>query len=389
MSSLLFSVLVAGTIAALVCDLLVPVVTRVAHFLQALDHPGERKSQALAIPRLGGVAIVGGCAVAGVGVVMMQWGDKGPLAGRSELVALAIGALMVFLVGVVDDLVGASVAKKFLVEIAAAFLLVRSGWTFEVLYVPGVGNVELGVLGNVVAVVWIVGVTNAINLIDGLDGLAGGVVAIIASGLALSAILQGSVLTAILLGAIGGASVGFLRHNWAPATIFMGDSGSLTLGYLLGALSVYSSLKTPAAVAILVPILALGLPVMDTLVVMVVRFLGRRQSLPGRFLGMFRPDRQHLHHMLEGLFANRRRIVKLIYLAAALFCTMALLVATTHNAQLGLVLLGVQLLAVLVLRSLGRMSGGRQGSTFRLRPQAEVPAAAGKVSVQGGASSGP
>ncbi|HEX4953161.1 MAG TPA: MraY family glycosyltransferase [Thermoanaerobaculia bacterium] len=355
MSSLFFSAGLAALIAGVVTDLCVPPVERLARFLQALDQPDDRKQQTRAIPRLGGVALFVGLSVAAVGVVVMGW-DRGPMAGRSELVALAIGTLMVGLLGVVDDLVGATVAKKFLVEICAAFLVVQSGWSFQVVSLPGLGYVHLGLWGDLVAVLWIVGVTNAINLLDGLDGLAGGVVAIMASGLAIYSALIGNALTAIGMGAMAGACLGFLRHNWAPAKIFMGDSGSLTLGFLLGSLSVFSSLKAPTAVAMLVPVLALGLPVMDTLVVMAVRFLGiSRTSLVKRVAGMFQADRKHLHHKLEEFSSNRRRIVVLLYLASLLFCAMALLVAATHNALLGVALVVTELVAVLLLRNLRRM----------------------------------
>ena len=142
---------------------------------------------------------------------------------------------------------------------------------------PGRDGLGLGILAGVATVVWIVGATNAINLIDGLDGLAGGVVAIISPSLVVCALLQGHRFTVVLLAGMAGACLGFLRHNWEPARIFLGDAGSLTVGFLLAIAAVQASIKASTAVAILVPILALGLPVMDTLLVMIARFLG----LPG------------------------------------------------------------------------------------------------------------
>ncbi len=354
-SNILFPALLAAAIAALVTNLLVPAVVRLAVALRAVDYPGERKLQLEATPRLGGVAIVAGWALGAMAVVMAKWSSWSFGVGRSELVALAVGTLLVFLVGVLDDIFGVSVSQKFLVELVAAYLLVHIGWSFQVLALPGLGNVELGIFGELVSVVWIVGVTNAINLLDGLDGLASGVVAIVATGLWIYAVDLDNLLVVVLMAAMVGASLGFLRHNWAPARIFMGDSGSLTLGFLLAAMSVQSSLKAPAAVAILVPILALGLPVMDTLVVMLVRFLGRPHGLfAERFLAMFRGDRNHLHHMLEPFMAQRARIVGAIYVAALLFCTMALVVAVTHDASLGLLLVVLEFVAVLVMRNLGQ-----------------------------------
>jgi UDP-GlcNAc:undecaprenyl-phosphate/decaprenyl-phosphate GlcNAc-1-phosphate transferase len=351
----------AAVVAGLVTSLLVPLVVRLAAFLGAIDQPGGRRQQEAPTPRLGGLAIGAGMALGAGGVAMVEWGDWATRIGRSELVAFALSTFIIFLLGLVDDLVGVSTAKKFLVQTVAAVLVVRAGWTFQVLGLPGGGHLELGILGPVLAVLWIVGVTNAINLFDGLDGLAGGVVAIVAASLLAYSLWQGNILTVVLMGAVLGSALGFLRHNWAPAQIFMGDSGSLTFGFLLGVMSVHASLKAPAAVAILVPILALGLPVMDTLVVMAVRFLARpKMRLVERTLAMFSADRRHLHHLLQVWSPRRDRVVLVLYLLAALFCGLALWVAVQSTTALGLTLLGVELVVVLVMRNLGTMLNLRQ-----------------------------
>ncbi len=279
----------AAIVAAFVTHLLVPVVTGLAIRLRAMDQPGVRKLHDSAVPRLGGVAIMGGLGIAAGFAALGHWTTWAARIGGKELLALVAGTLLVFLVGVVDDLRGVGSGTKFLVELAAAGLLVGAGWSFGVLRLPFVGGIDLGLFGPIVSLLWIVGVTNAINLIDGLDGLAGGVVAIISVSMLAYAALQGSPGSVVLMAATAGACLGFLRHNWEPARIFMGDSGALTLGFLLAAMSVHSALKAPAAVAIVVPILALGVPVMDTLLVMAVRFLDRPQGRPlRRFLRMFR-----------------------------------------------------------------------------------------------------
>jgi UDP-GlcNAc:undecaprenyl-phosphate GlcNAc-1-phosphate transferase len=385
MNEILLYALGAACIAGLVTNLMVAPVAQVAIALRAVDHPGGRKTQRAAVPRLGGVAIVTGLALGVAAPVVGMWGRLGSGVERSELLALALGTTMVFLIGVVDDIGGVSTAKKFLIELLAAWLLVQVGWSFEVIRLPLVGQVELGLLGPVVSLLWIVGVTNAINLIDGLDGLAGGVVAIISASLLGYAILQGSPGTVILMAATVGTCAGFLRHNWEPARIFMGDSGSLTLGFLLAAITVHTSLKAPAAVAILVPILALGVPVMDTLLVMAVRFLDRpHSSLADRFLRMFHADRNHLHHLLAHFGGKRSRIVAAIYAVVLSFCALALMVAVTGQSTLGVMLVALEFSVVLGMRRMGLSRQARRLARLRreevkadvlgLDPEAKVAA---------------
>ncbi len=368
-----------------------PPVTKLALAVRALDRPDDRKIQTTAIPRLGGAAIGIGLVGASFLGLLAGWREWGAPIPRAELVALPVATGLVFLVGVVDDLFGVSPGKKFLVQILAAWLLVRVGWTLENLKLPWVGEINLGLWGGIVAILWIVGVTNALNLIDGLDGLAGGVAAIIASSLLAYSLVQGNRGSVVLMAAIFGACMGFLRHNWEPAKIFMGDSGSLTLGFLLGAISLHSAFKATAAVAILVPILALGLPVIDTLLVMGVRFFeGEGAPVRSRIGRMFRPDRQHLHHLLSNLAAHHRQVVLGLYAVVGLFCVMAITVALTGFDELGFAFVAAQVAIVFVMRRLGlgrqaerlakeRVGGLRGGLPWWLRrdgsPSPESPAA--------------
>ncbi len=344
----------AAIAAGVVSNLAVPLVARMAMAVRALDYPGGRKLQEAATPRLGGIAIAAGVAFAAAGVALAKWVQLSAAIHRSELIALAMAAALVFFVGFVDDLIGVSAWHKFAVEVLAALLLVHVGWQFHALSLPGSGAIALGPFGPLLTVLWIVGVTNAVNLLDGLDGLAAGVVAIIAASLLAYALLLGNLGTVILMAAITGACLGFLRHNWAPAKIFMGDSGSLTLGFLLAAMSVHSALKAPAAIAILVPLLALGVPVIDTLLVMVVRFLSRSHGALGeRLLGMFRADRNHIHHLLLRRRGTGRRVVTWIYGTVLTFCVLAVLVAVTRNPTLGVAVLAIEGVVMLSLRQSG------------------------------------
>src|SRR5262249_1476244 len=146
----------------------------------------------------------------------------------------------------------------------------------------------------------------------------------------------------------------FLRHNWAPARIYMGDSGSLTLGFLLAVMSLHASIKGAATVAILVPILALGLPVIDTILVMAVRFIEKPHgSLVRRFARMFKADRNHLHHRMAHVARELKQIVLVIYFVAACFCAMALIVAVSRSAALGTALVIVEIAVVVLLRNMG------------------------------------
>ena len=375
----------AAFVAALATNLMVPPIARLAVLFRALDHPGERKLQKGAVPRLGGVAIAMGLGLGGGVAAILLWGRLGAAVGRNELLALVFGTLLVFVVGIIDDLMGVSAAKKLLVQVVAAWPLVHAGWAFEVLRLPVLGEVHLGLFGGFVSLLWIVGVTNAINLIDGLDGLAGGVVTIISVSFLGYAMLQGNAGTVILMAAVAGSCIGFLRHNWEPARVFMGDSGSLMLGFLLAATTVHSSLKAPAAVAILVPILALGVPVMDTLLVMAVRFLDRPKSaLIDRFLRMFHADRKHLHHLLAHFGGERSRIVAVIYGVVLSFCALALVVAVTGEPTLGAMLVLLEFSVVLAMRQMGlAMEARRLSRLQREEIKAEVlglaPAAEPKI----------
>ena len=355
-SELVPLLLVSGLAAGVVTSALVPLVVRVAAALRRVE-----RVEARSIPRLGGIALFVGVVFAGAIGLVTRWEHWHRIIPRNELLALAIGAALVFLVGVADDLIGTSVWQKLIVQFLAAWLVVGVGWSFDVVRLPAVGVIHLGIWGPVVSLIWIVGVTNALNLIDGLDGLAGGVAAIISLSLLAWAIALGNQGTAILFAAVAGACLGFLWHNWEPARIYLGDSGSLTLGFLFGAVSLHSSLKSPAAVAILVPILALGLPVIDTLLVMVFRFArGRGRGTVSRVARVFRADRSHLHHLLGNAVVRRGRIVGLLYLVALLFCGGALVVAVTGELGFGLALLGFEILVVLAMRQLGLAAGAEQ-----------------------------
>ncbi|HVR96989.1 MAG TPA: MraY family glycosyltransferase, partial [Thermoanaerobaculia bacterium] len=349
-----------------------PLVRSLAFRIGALDRPGPRRVHAEPVPSIGGLAFA-------VAILITLYGAfalPGPtsLLDIRPVIGLSIAAVPILLLGLLDDLRGTPPWLKLVVQASSACILYAFGYGVPVLTNPFGGSIGAGVLNLPLTVLWVVVVINAINLIDGLDGLAGGVVAIIAVSLLGYAVIQGSPGSVVLMAATAGACVGFLRHNWEPARIFMGDSGSLTLGYLLAGMTVHSSLKAPATVAILVPILALGVPVMDTLLVMAVRFLDRPQGpLATRFLRMFHADRNHLHHLLAHFGGKRSRIVAVIYAVVLSFCGLALLVAVTGQDTLGVALVALEFAIVLGMRQMGlAMAARRLASQQREEVKAEV-----------------
>ena len=357
-------VAVSGVLAALVTVLATPWAIAVANRMGAVDWPGGRKDQRNPVPRLGGLAIGLGIGVSVVLSLLVLYDLTTPEV--IQLFAIALGTLMIFLLGVADDVFGASVPVKLGVQVLAAGGLIFAGVRFEVLGLPFLGEIQLGPVSALVSLLWIVGVTNAINFIDGLDGLAAGVVAIVAASFSVFALFTDQTLSIVLTTALAGACIGFLRYNWSPARVFMGDCGSLTIGFLLAAVSVHSSLKASATVAILVPVLALGVPVLDTMLVMTRRFRHHPASNPlRRLLRVFHADREHLHHLMLFFNATPARTVFSIYALVLACCVFSLTVAIAKSALLGFGLVAVELLVMIAIRRWGIARRWRRG---RLTP---------------------
>jgi len=260
-----------------------------------------------------------------VAVATLEYLTPGPLFPRTgPLMGLFAGAGMIFLLGIADDLKPLPAKLKLVIQIAAAAVAVYLGVRVEVLSNPMGGVILLAPwISYGLTVFWLVGITNTINLIDGLDGLAGGVSLIAASTCALIAFQTRQPALALLSIALVGATIGFLRYNWNPAKIFMGDSGSLFLGFTLGAIAVVGLLKVVATAALLVPILILGVPIFDTTFAIIRRAAQRRP--------IFSPDRGHLHHRLLGMGFSQRRAVLVIYGICLLFGGTALQLFGIHE----------------------------------------------------------
>ena len=335
---------IVATCASLV---LTPVVRRFCERRGWLDEPrDDRRVHSKPIPRLGGVAIFGAVFIA---LATLPFIDnlitQSLRAGRMQLVVAIMPAAFMFIFGVYDDLHGADVRSKFIAQGLAATLLYAAGGRIEALSVPFVGWIALPpVIGFIFTIVWTVGITNAFNLLDGMDGLAAGAALFSTVVMLVVSLLLNHPLVTVISLALAGALVGFLRYNFNPASIFLGDSGSLFVGFTLAALSVQGTQKASTAIAVAIPLMAFGLPVIDTGFTLVRRFISGNS--------LFEGDREHIHHMLLARGWSQRRVAFVLYGVCALFALLAMLFVsgTEHTTALVLFIVGVA-----VVLAMGRL----------------------------------
>jgi UDP-GlcNAc:undecaprenyl-phosphate GlcNAc-1-phosphate transferase len=312
--------------------------------LRAVDSPGGRRVHRRTTPRLGGLGIFWGFAGSLLLVIYGNPEWRHVLAGK-ELGLLGIlgGAGLMLVVGLLDDLHGLAATVKLGVQIGAAVLLWGCGWRVEFLGLPGFEAWPVGAFSLPLTVGWVVLVTNALNLIDGLDGLAGGV-ALIASVAACFILPPEATLARVTALALTGALLGFLWFNFNPALIFMGDTGSLFVGFVLSAITLRIGQVSSQESFPLVPALLLAVPLTDTVYAIVRRTLraARQARSPGQFLhgvrtSLFAPDRGHVHHLLLEAGFSTRRAVALLWGTGALFAISGWLFALHSPAGLSLV----------------------------------------------------
>ena len=324
-----------GFALALVASLVLTYVVRArARRAGLFDPTDDRKVHTQPIPRIGGVGIVLAIAVA-LSVVMMLGGAR--IFGDSTrgLVVVLMGGLAIHLLGLRDDIRPLRARWKFLAQIAIALAVYAAGLRVETLTLPGVGILDLGTTaGLLFTVLWLVGITNAFNLIDGLDGLASGAAMFALTTMFVVASINGQVGAALVTIVLAGATLGFLVYNFHPASIFLGDSGSLFLGFMLAGVGLLSSQKGSTAVAVAIPVVSLGLPVLDTLLAIMRRFL-RGQPI-------FSADRGHIHHRLLNLGHSPRQVALLLYGACA-FLALGGMMLVNESGFVALVLVVVGL----------------------------------------------
>jgi len=302
--------LVLIAIAAVVTVILTPLARRLGLKYGVVARPGGRSVHKGEVARVGGAAIFAGVSVALlaqlIGERYLGWGGA-MLSDGTSLAGVYLSFVAIFTVGLIDDIVGLTALPKFAGQLVAAGIAVAAGLRIEYFGNPfGGGLVALGVLGIPITLIYFTGFTNVINLIDGLDGLAAGITAIAATSLLVLAAQGNHFVAAGLAAALVGACLGFLRYNFYPASIFMGDSGSNFLGFALAAVSLLGVMKTVAAIALVVPLLIIGVPIFDTASAIVRRMRSGRPIQEA--------DTGHIHHRLLGRGFDQRQTVIIIYI---------------------------------------------------------------------------
>lgn len=340
-------VLLIMLIAAVVSFAATPLVKAFSVKVGAIDVPKDnRRMHDHPIPRLGGLAIFLGFMFSILLMVPLDTPKRGML----------LGAVIIVILGIFDDIYALPAKLKFVVQIVAALVAVGAGNRIEVLSNPNIFSENpvwaLGWLSFPVTVIWIVVITNAVNLIDGLDGLACGVSTISSFTMLVIALLVSELDVAMMMGALAGACIGFLPYNFNPAKIFMGDTGATFLGFIMATVSVQGMFKLPTIISFVVPFLMFGLPIFDVCFA-VIRRISKGQS-------PMSPDRSHVHHRLIDMGLSQKQTVGVLYVISAILGLSAV-VLTASGALKAMVFLVAMVLAALIAWRI--FLGGHGGKT--------------------------
>jgi UDP-GlcNAc:undecaprenyl-phosphate GlcNAc-1-phosphate transferase len=295
------------------------------------DDSDMRRVHNGSVPRLGGVGIYLAFYLPFLGFLFYQNRISNFLfSDIRQFLGLLICSTIVLGLGIYDDVKGANAGKKLIVQTIAAVILFSFGFEIRSVSNPFGGSIYLGWLSLPVTIFWLVGLSNAFNLIDGIDGLASGVAFFATSTLLAVALFLGNILPSLFTAALAGATLGFLRYNFNPARIFLGDSGSLFLGFTIGAISIHGSAKAHAAVAIFIPIVAMGLPIIDTLLA-IARRVYRGLPIP-------MADREHIHHQLIKYGFSHRKAALVLYSFCVVLSLLAVLLTISSGVLVGIIL---------------------------------------------------
>lgn len=338
--SRLFGYVVLALLVALVVSFLAsPLVKNFAYKVGAIDVPKDaRRMHKTPTPRLGGLAIFLGFMIS---VILFV-----PIQGDREMQSILLGAVIIVVLGVVDDIMALPAMLKFVVQIVAALIPTLNGVIVRAVSNPNIFSDNpywvLDWLSIPVTVLWIVAVTNSVNLIDGLDGLANGVSAISATTVLVISLIASEAQVALVMAALVGASVGFMPYNQNPAKMFMGDTGATFLGYILATMSIQGLFKFYAVVSFVVPFLILGLPIFDT------AFAFTRRIAHGQ--SPMHADRSHIHHRLIDLGLNQKQAVATLYVISAILGLSAVVLTTGGEGKAMILFAALCIVAVVAAK---------------------------------------
>jgi len=322
-----------------------PALIKIGKKFGFVDQVNQRKIHRGAIPRIGGIAISIGTMLPILHLfIIFKLRNIVDIETTNNMLLYFGGGLAISFLGLIDDIKGVNAKIKLLFQTVIAIAATQHGALIQSLPMPW-GRLELGFLGYIITVLWIVCIINAFNLIDGMDGLSSGITLFSSLTLAILAIVNGYLSVAVVALALAGAVTGFLIFNFNPAKIFMGDSGSMFIGYILAILSLRGQSKAHAIVSILVPIIAMGLPILDTTLAFLRRIL-RHQSV-------FMADKQHIHHFLLSLGFNQRKTVLILYSISISFTILAMIMIFNNNINTFLILLVFVIIVFVIITKLG------------------------------------
>lgn len=312
-----------------------------------VDKVNRRKIHQGVIPRIGGIGIALGTMFP-LFLLLFYKNDVSQVlfGSMSNVYVIIFGGIAISMLGLYDDIKGTNAKIKLLFQIGLALSAWYFGFEISAVSTPW-GPVQLGWLGMIITVLWIVGIINAFNLIDGMDGLSSGVSFFACITIMTLSIANGYMFVALVSAALAGAVVGFLIYNFNPAKIFMGDAGSMFIGYILAIVSLKNQSKGHTIVSLLVPIIAMGLPILDTTLAFVRRYM-RNQSI-------FAADRQHIHHMLLSKGWNQKKVVLVLYGITVFFTLLAMLLIFNKDAKAFLVITVFSIVVGVIITKLGYM----------------------------------
>jgi len=333
-------------IAFVLSLLLTPLARWLGVRLKAFDYPTDRKVHTRPIPRTGGLAILLSLILTNI-ICNIIYGDKAPLfLTHAQYSYVTLGGIFIFAVGFFDDFKRLGPRIKFLCQILAASIAFYAGVRIETIFSINIHGVFFSIFSWVITVAWFLLIINAINLIDGLDGLAAGVTFIAMGVLIVMNAVAGHSVTLGKLVIMAGVLLGFLRYNFNPASIFMGDGGSYFLGYAIAALSIMASAKSTLGISILIPLVVLGVPVFDTLMAPLRRFLSGKK--------LFHPDKSHIHHLLLSKGITQKNVVLIIYGITTVLCAFALIMIFFRSTiTIGITVTAIVILALFAVNKLG------------------------------------